>query len=117
MSILREFHGRRSAFAFMSAAEKEKRKKLGMILSVIFLFAMVMGPGPGVLLINPDPADPNAVFTFMGVPKVYAWGVLWYSIQLIIVGLLYTKVWVSGEPLGSGAKNSGEPKPEAEKRV
>ncbi len=98
----------------MSAAEKQKRKKLGMILSVVFLFAMIMGPGPGVLLINPDPADPNAVFTFMGVPKVYAWGVLWYLIQLVIVGLLYTKVWVADEPLAATAKPSGEPSPAAE---
>ena len=97
----------------MSSAEKEKRKKLGMILSVVFLFVMFMGPGPGVQLINPDPADPNAVFTFMGVPKVYAWGVLWYSIQLVIVGLLYTKVWVADEPLASGAKNPGKPRSEA----
>lgn len=98
----------------MSAADKEKRKKLGVILSVIFLFAMFMGPGPGVLLINPDPADPNAVFTFMGVPKVYAWGVLWYSIQLVIVGLLYTKVWVGDEPTAASAKSSGEAGPATE---
>lgn len=92
----------------MSAADKEKRKKLGVILSIAFLFAMFMGPGPGVLLINPDAADPNAVFTFMGVPKVYAWGVLWYSIQLVIVGLLYAKVWVAEESRANSVKSSGE---------
>jgi hypothetical protein len=98
----------------MSSAEKEKRTKLGMILSVVFLFAMFMGPGPGVLLINPDPTDPDAVFTFMGLPKVYAWGVLWYSVQLVIVGLLYTKVWVADDPVAASAKTPGESSPATE---
>jgi hypothetical protein len=50
----------------------------------------------------------------MGLPKVYAWGVLWYSVQLVIVGLLYTKVWVADDPVAASAKTPGESSPATE---
>lgn len=58
-----------------------------------FVLAMLMGPGPGLRLINPDPSDPNAVFTFMGIPTVYAWGLFWYLVQLVAIIVAYKKLW------------------------
>ena len=54
---------------------------------------MIMGPGPGLRLINPDATDPNASFTYMGIPTVYAWGLFWYAIQLIAIIIAYKKLW------------------------
>ena len=43
-----------------------------------------MGTGPGLYLVNPNPADPDATFTFLGVPKIYAWAVLWFFVQAAV---------------------------------
>ena len=56
-----------------------------------------MGAGPGLMLVNPDPTDPTALATFMGLPKVYAWGVLWYAMEVVIVVTAYRKVWRDDE--------------------
>ena len=58
-----------------------------------FVLAMFMGPGPGLRLINPDPSDPNATFTFAGVPILYAWGLFWYFVQLVAIIIAYKKLW------------------------
>ena len=39
-------------------------RKLTKVVAGLFIAAMIMGPGPGLRLINPDPSDPNAVYTF-----------------------------------------------------
>jgi hypothetical protein len=70
-----------------------KRKKLGKILAVAFVAVLAMGAGPGLLLINPDISDPNVSFTFLGLPKVYAWGLLCYGLEVAIVVTAYFKVW------------------------
>lgn len=70
-----------------------KRKKLGKILAVAFVAVLAMGAGPGLLLINPDVNDPGATFTFWGLPKVYAWGLLCYGLEVAIVVTAYFKVW------------------------
>ena len=54
---------------------------------------MIMGPGPGLRLINPDPSDPDAVYTFLGIPTVYAWGLFWYLIQLVAILVAYRRLW------------------------
>ncbi len=52
-----------------------------------------MGSGPGIRLINPDPTDPQAVFTIWGLPKIYVWGLLWYVVQLGAILIAYLKLW------------------------
>ncbi len=69
------------------------QKKLATILTILFLLAMFMGSGPGLRLINPDPADPNAVFTVVGLPKIYVWGLMWYGVQLTVILIAYFKIW------------------------
>lgn len=73
----------------------EGRRRLGAALAVVFLVAMVMGSGPGLYLVNPDPADPQARFTLLGLPTIYAWGLLWYAVQLAAVLTAYFKVWTA----------------------
>ena len=70
-----------------------KRKKLGKILAVAFVAVLAMGAGPGLLLINPDVNKPHATYTFLGLPKVYAWGLLCYVLEVVIVLTAYFKVW------------------------
>jgi hypothetical protein len=68
-------------------------KSLRNLIIAAFVVAMIMGPGPGLRLINPDASDPNAIFTFLGIPTVYAWGLFWYVIQLIAIIVAYKKLW------------------------
>lgn len=69
------------------------RKTLSILLVVIFLTAVTMGSGPGIHLINPDPSDPQAVFTIWGLPKIYVWGLWWYMVQLGAILVAYFKLW------------------------
>ncbi|MGA1196388.1 MAG: hypothetical protein ACO36I_07800 [Candidatus Latescibacterota bacterium] len=69
------------------------RKTLSIMLVGIFFTAVTMGSGPGIRLINPDPADPQAVFTIFGLPKIYVWGLLWYVVQLGAILIAYFKLW------------------------
>ena len=77
----------------MANPEAEKRKKLGRILAIAFVAVLAMGAGPGLLLINPDPESADATFTFLGLPKVYAWGLLCDAAEVAIVVTAYFKVW------------------------
>jgi hypothetical protein len=63
------------------------------LLILLFFLAMVMGSGPGLYLINPNPSDPQASFTFAGLPTIYAWGLLWYAVQLGVILRAYNKYW------------------------
>jgi hypothetical protein len=69
------------------------RKTLSIVLVGVFLTAVTMGSGPGIRLINPDPADPLAVFTIWGLPKIYVWGLWWYVVQLGAILIAYFKLW------------------------
>ena len=69
------------------------RKTLSILLAVVFLVAVTMGSGPGIRLINPDPTDPQAVFTILGLPKIYVWGLWWYVVQLGAILIAYFKLW------------------------
>jgi len=79
----------------MNKQEKQKRKKLAITLTIIFLLALFLGPGPGLYLINPNPADPNARFTFLGMPIIYAWALLWLLVESVVVVIAYLKLWDS----------------------
>jgi len=81
----------------MNQQEKLKRKKLAITLTIIFLLALILGPGPGLYLINPNPADPNARFTFLGMPIIYAWALLWLLVESVVVVIAYLKLWDSCE--------------------
>lgn len=77
----------------MSKATKEKTRRLGIILFALFAFALLMGPGPGILIINPDPADPDATRFLLGMPIVYVWAVFWLGVQGLCVTLAYLFIW------------------------
>ena len=77
----------------MSGDQLHRRPSLGPALLGIFLIAMFMGPGPGIRLSNPDPGDPAATFTLVGVPVVYAWSLLWYAVQVTVVLVAFFRVW------------------------
>lgn len=62
------------------------RRGLSWILGIAFAFALVMGAGPGTLLVN----KPTTV---LGLPMIYAWGLLWYLVQMVIVLLAYFLIW------------------------
>ena len=69
------------------------RRWLAVALSATFVLAVLMGIGPGLYLVNPNPADPNATFTFLGVPKIYAWAVFWFFVQAAVVLAAYCRLW------------------------
>ena len=83
------------------AAEQSSKRRLTVVLSVIFALALLMGPGPGLYLVNPDPSDPNAVFTVLGMPVVYVWAVLWFFVQAAVVIAAYWKLWGRDEEEGA----------------
>lgn len=66
------------------------RKILGWILAIIFAVALLMGPGPGLLLVNTS----EAIF---GLPALYAWGLLWYVVEVGVVVAAYLFVWDKNE--------------------
>lgn len=64
----------------------QSRSKLGWILAVIFAFALLMGPGPGLQLANsPEP--------LWGWPRIYLWGLLWFSVEALVILAAYLFVW------------------------
>jgi hypothetical protein len=65
---------------------------------------MVMGSGPGLRLVNPDPGDAATAFTLWGLPKLYAWGLLWYGAQLAVILVAYFKLWRSESAPGAGSE-------------
>jgi len=74
-------------------SEKRSRKRLGIVLTMALFAAMVMGTGPGLLLVNPEAARPETAFTVFGLPTVYAWGLLWYAVQLVIILTACFTLW------------------------
>lgn len=73
-----------------SMQTRRGHKRVSIALFALFVVSMVMGTGPGVLLVNrPD--------TIGGVPLVYAWGILWYLVQVGIALVAYFVIWRSGD--------------------
>ena len=62
------------------------KKTLGWILAIVFGIALLMGPGPGLELVN----RPQAI---LGVPAIYAWGLLWYVVEVGVVVVAYFFLW------------------------
>jgi hypothetical protein len=67
------------------------QKKTTVILSVLFVIAMVMGVGPGVLLVNRGQA-------ILGLPLLYAWGLWWYGVHVVIVVVAFRFLWRESDP-------------------
>ncbi|HUV39929.1 MAG TPA: hypothetical protein VMY39_09965 [Planctomycetota bacterium] len=76
-----------------SSTRKRPRRRLGIVLTVLLLVTMFMGVGPGLRLINPDPTRPGSAFSVFGLPTVYAWGLLWYVVQLAVILIACFTLW------------------------
>ena len=76
-----------------SAAAPPTKRNLGVVLTVAMIVAMLMGPGPGLRLVNPDITEPGADYLVFGLPIIYAWGLLWFVVQVAIVLIAYFTVW------------------------
>ena len=81
----------------MENAKPAKKCPLPWIIGLGLLFALIMGPGPGLNLVNPDPADPEATRVVLGLPIVYAWGLLWFGVQVALLLTAYFTVWSRDE--------------------
>ena len=81
----------------MSDRSETGNKGLSIILTLVFILAMVMGPGPGVYLINPSPEHEGPAPTLIGLPIVYAWAVLWFGVQAVVLVTAYFTVWADQE--------------------
>ncbi|MBN97632.1 MAG: hypothetical protein CME16_00070 [Gemmatimonadetes bacterium] len=68
-------------------------KRTRNLLIFLFLLAVFMGAGPGLRLINPDPLDPDAAFTALGLPVIYLWGLSWYAVQFAVILYAYLYCW------------------------
>ena len=77
----------------MASAGKPLLTPRVLVLSILFVLTIVMGAGPGVYLVNPDPADPEAVRFFMGMPVVYVWSVGWFLVEAAVVVIAYFTIW------------------------
>ena len=75
-----------------SQTHKCRSGTLSVVLTVSMIVTMVMGVGPGLWLINPDKPGESA-FGLWGLPKVYLWGLLWYAVQVVLVGVACFTVW------------------------
>ena len=76
------------------------KTRLSKILAAIFVFATFMGSGPGLYLVNPAPDDSSPA-TFLGMPILFAWAVLWFFVQAGIVLVAYCKLWTKRDGLES----------------
>jgi len=65
----------------------------GVILAVAMVVATAAGSGPGILLVNPDPGDPDATWSILGMPVLFVWAVAWFLVQVSVVVIAYRTVW------------------------
>jgi len=70
------------------------RRTLGGILAVIFAVAMLLGAGPGILLVN-TPAP------WIGLPRLYVWGLFWCTVEIAVVVTAYIFVWTANDEAGT----------------
>ncbi|MDA1015532.1 MAG: hypothetical protein O3A00_13900 [Planctomycetota bacterium] len=74
-------------------SQHAERSKLGTILTIVFIVALLMGPGPGVMLVRGT--------TFLGFPAIYAWGLLWYAVEVAVVVIAFCCVWTDDDAEGA----------------
>jgi hypothetical protein len=74
-------------------ASRHSHRWLAIILTAALLITMFMGVGPGLRLVNPSPDRPGSAFTVFGLPTIYAWGLLWYLAQLLIIVVASVTLW------------------------
>lgn len=77
----------------MPDATPSNPRRLAAILAAVMLFALFMGPGPGIYLVNPDPADPEAIRFVFGMPILWVWAVFWFLVEAACVAVAYTLLW------------------------
>jgi len=82
------------------------RRRLGRLLAVVFVAAMLMGLGPGVMLIR----EPGYWF---GLPRIYVWALIWFTVEAGVVVAAYLFVWRGSEQIdkhgGEGETAPAEP--------
>lgn len=84
----------------MKSREGTRGKLLGPALVAVFLVALVLGAGPGIWLVNsPEQVSLGAGFRL---PRIYAWGLLWYLVEATCVLLAYFLVWRSPDEENDG---------------
>jgi len=71
----------------------KRSRRLPRLLLALMAFALIMGPGPGILLVNPDPADPQAIPLLAGMPVIWLWAIFWCLVQASSVLIAYFTVW------------------------
>ena len=71
----------------------DRRRRIRLTLTIIFVVALVMGPGPGMRLVDPGPEHAGPTPTFLGLPALYAWGILWFGVQAAVIVVAYLRLW------------------------
>lgn len=66
--------------------KRSSKNTLSWVLGIVFVVSLLMGPGPGVLLVN-------RLETILGLPAIYAWGLLWFGVMVGVVITCYFTVW------------------------
>lgn len=79
----------------MIVTDRKARRRLTIVLCAAFALS-VLAIGPGIYLVNPNPADPNSRFLFLGMPIIYAWAVFWYLVQAAVILTAYFFLWNAG---------------------
>ena len=79
----------------MEETKPAKKCPLPWVIGFGLLFALFMGPGPGLHLINPD--TPDAARTLLGMPIVYAWGLIWFAVQAALLITAAFTIWSRSE--------------------
>ncbi|MFT5467195.1 MAG: hypothetical protein ACI8UO_002299 [Verrucomicrobiales bacterium] len=72
---------------------KPSTKPWAIFSGVLFLIAVLIGAGPGIHLINPAESAAAEEFFIFGMPKLYAWAILWFVVQATALSIAYVKVW------------------------
>ncbi len=84
----------------MPPTPSPQRRTLSTALVIAVAVAMLMGVGPGIYLVNrPD--------SFLGIPLLYAWGLLWYAVHVVIVVTAYCCLWPAN-PQGDRVSEIGD---------
>ena len=89
----------------MNRRSRSLQRWLNTVLSLMFAVAIVMGAGPGLYLVNPDPSDPAASVTWLGLPILYAWIAFWFLVEALVILLAYFFLWDTTQP--DPARKSG----------